>query len=164
MNIDEIIQNIAETPGCALLPPRGLPDVAPYRLPADVETFYRRCGGCVLYEHSDYPFRIVEPERFVQANPVIAGVSGEDDISYSWYILGRGGSDEHVTIDLDESRSGRCYDSFWDRHAVAGSSRIIALSMTDLLNRLYANRGNLWYWLQPEFASLGDAYDSAPSI
>lgn len=110
-------------------------------------------------EKSDYPFRVVGPEAFVQANSVIAGVTGEDDISYSWYILGRGGSHEHVTIDLDESRLGRCYDSFWDRHAVAGSSPIIALSMTDLLSRIFANRGKPWYWLQPDYGSLGDAYD-----
>lgn len=159
LDIEEIIRRIAATAGCSVLAPAGVPAVEPHRLPRDVESFYQACGGCVLYADSDYPFRVVGPSEFQPANPVIAGVSGDDDISSLWYIVGRGGSGEYVTIDLDDSRAGRCYDSFWDRHAVAGSSPIIALSLADLLHRVHANEGKHWYWLRPEFEDLGDAYD-----
>lgn len=163
MNVDELIRRIASTPGCTIRPPAGLPDAGSYRLPSDVEAFYRECGGCVLYEDSQYPFHVVEPHAFRAANPIIVGESDADDISASWYIVGHGRTQEFVTIDLALSRAGRCYDSFWDRHAVAGSSSIIALSFTDLLERMYDNRGQYWYWLQPSFESLGDAYDDAPA-
>ena len=46
-----------------------------------------------------------------------------------------------------------------ETHGVAGSCPIIATSFTDLLTRLYENKGQRWYWLRPDFVSLGDAYD-----
>lgn len=52
-----------------------------------------------------------------------------------------------VTIDCSADRLGRCYDSFWDSHGVAGSCSIVALSFTDLLQRLLDNNGDYWYWL-----------------
>jgi hypothetical protein len=35
----------------------------------------------------------------------------------------------------------------------------VAASFTELLRRLTANRGRHWYWLEPDFVDLGDAYD-----
>src|SRR5262249_38160131 len=121
--------------------------------------FYEECGGVSLYEGKDYAIRIVGPSEVLQANPLIRGVRGEDDISFGWYIIAGEPSDQAISIDFDKSRLGRCYDSFWDRHAIAGSSEIIALSFTELVERLYANRGEPWYWLQKDFEDLGDAYD-----
>ena len=115
-------------------------------------------GLCALRKKR-LSFEVVEPSGFRRANPIIVGETEEEDISSSWYIVGRGGSQEYVTVDLAEARVGRCYDSFWDRHAVAGSSPVIATSFTDLLDRMYSNEGRHWYWLSPEFQSLGDAYD-----
>jgi hypothetical protein len=101
----------------------------------------------------------VEPSGFVLANPVIVGELCPEDITAEWYIVAHAGSQETLTIDLNSSRLGRCYDSFWDRHGVPGSCKIIALSFTDLLRRLIENSGRYWYWLRDDFKSLGDAYD-----
>ncbi|MDJ1481715.1 hypothetical protein QNI16_14540 [Cytophagaceae bacterium YF14B1] len=43
--------------------------------------------------------KIVAPQDFVRANPIIAGTDGEDDRSYNWFIIGESGS-QSITIDL----------------------------------------------------------------
>lgn len=73
-----------------------------------------------------------------------------------------GSSGQNGTIEKDVThklRLGRCYDSNWEIHGVAGSCPIIANSFTELLERLVMNNGKHWYWLQDDFTSLGDAYD-----
>lgn len=65
-----------------------------------------------------------------------------------------------MSIDLDPGRNGKCCDSFHEIHGLPGSSSVIALSFSDLLVQLLASRGSHWYWLEPDFVSLGDAYDA----
>jgi hypothetical protein len=36
---------------------------------------------------------------------------------------------------------------------------VIALSFTELLQRLFFNKGQHWYWLNKTFQGYGDAYD-----
>ena len=159
-SIGELVQRIAETPDCRVFPPAGLPSIAEgLVLPDDVRAFYEACGGCVLFENADYAMEIPKPDQFRPANPAIRGEPAPGDISESWYIAAESGGTEFLTIDLDPARLGRCYDSFWDRHAIPGTSDIIASSFTELLTRLYDNAGGYWFWLQPGFVSLGDAYD-----
>jgi hypothetical protein len=57
------------------------------------------------------------------------------------------------------SRRGHCYDAFHEIYGVAGSMPVIADSFTDLVVSLLSNAGSHWYWLQPGWISLGDAYD-----
>lgn len=131
-----------------------------HRLPEDLQHFYQLCGGLAMFRGSRAPTYIVPPQGLVLANPVIVGEVAEYDISSSWYIIASDGTDsQRVTIDLSLERLGRCYDSFWDRHAVAGSSTIIALSFTEFLSRTHLSNGEELYWLRPDFAPLGDAYD-----
>jgi len=40
-----------------------------------------------------------------------------------------------------------------------GSCPIIARGFTSLLSTLFENRGEHWYWLRPDYQSMGDAYD-----
>lgn len=157
-------------PDCIVYSKSSLPVIDPeHRLPDDVKEFYEWCGGATLFDHSEYAMDIVSPQEFVLANPVlfvggfekptVADKRNQENMSWSWYIVGKGNSGEYLTIDLDETRLGRCYYSFWDRHAMKGYSPIIALSFTDLLQRLIENKGQRWYWEQAEFKSFGDAYD-----
>ena len=60
---------------------------------------------------------------------------------------------------MSKDRLGYCYDSFWDRYSVVGEQSIIAKSFTELLERIYASKGNMWYWMREDFSSYGDAYD-----
>jgi hypothetical protein len=83
----------------------------------------------------------------------------EADISDNWYRVARQDIQENISIDLHPMRLGRCYDSFWDRHAVRGDSPIVAMTFPELLERLFNQRGEHWYWLEPGYKGYGDAYD-----
>ncbi|WP_019636959.1 SMI1/KNR4 family protein [Paenibacillus fonticola] len=159
--IKQILTQIKTIPHCRIFEPTGLPVIneARHILPSDLNEFYRLCGGLVLFENEEYPIYVVSPDKLVLANPIIVGELCEEDISSNWYIICNDGKDEYLTIDLSEDRLGRCYDSFFDRHGLAGESQIIATSFTDLLERLIKNKGQYWYWLRSDFISLGDAYD-----
>jgi hypothetical protein len=111
-----------------------------------------------FYEDRLYPIRIVAPDELVRANPVLVGAECPDDISDAWYIVAWGGGEQAVTIDCSSQRLGRCYDSFCDRHGVAGDCSIVALSFTELLRRLADDQGGCWYWLGTEAPAYGDAY------
>lgn len=160
--MQSLINTIRGALDCIVYPPSGLPSIAAnHVLPNDVRQFYELCGGGTLFEHSAYGLSIVAPRDLVLANPVIIkGVSEEilkadqDDISWSWYVIGVGDNGQFITIDLDPLRLGRCYDSFWDRHPT--DSLIIATSFTDLLSRLVESQGRYWYWLESDFQPLGN--------
>jgi hypothetical protein len=155
----DIIARVNALPGCTVFPPAGQPDSCGYRLPADLHAFYEECGGVVLFASRPTGIQIVSPDRFVRANPVIAGCLGRGDMSYDWFIIGRSG-EQYITIDLGRGRAGRCYDSFWDRHALRGQSRIIAVSFAELLQGLLRSEGECWYWLREGFIDYGDAYET----
>lgn len=160
MTVRELLEKIRNDPECEVLPPAGIPECAENcRLPDDIREFYGLCGGVVLFPSSEYHFEIAAPGEFQLANPVIVGELCPEDISSQWYIVACNLEEDYLTVDLSEKRNGRCYDSFWDRHGVAGECPVIAKSFTELLSRLYENRGGCLYWLEDDFASLGDAYD-----
>ncbi|MFG6487199.1 SMI1/KNR4 family protein [Roseateles sp. BYS78W] len=158
--IQRLLEAVSELQGCTVLPSRGQPFVSrELALPDDLKAFYERCGGLRLFEQSPCPFEILGPDEFEPANLAILGLGLQQDISDDWYLLARSGSQQSVSIDLHPSRLGHCYDSFWDRHAVAGSSTVIALSFSKLLQQTVAFAGRGLYWLEPGFKDLGDAYD-----
>lgn len=160
MKIKALIDEIRKTPDCHVFAHNGQARFEKdHVMPADLRAFYEMCGGVVLYQSAQYPIYIVEPTRFVLANPVIVGEACEEDISSDWYIIANDGNNEYLTIDLNKERFGRCYDSFYDRHGIIGESMIIAMSFTELVKRLIDNRGEYFYWLKQDFISLGDAYD-----
>lgn len=166
----KLLARIGATPDCSVHPSEGLPKIkAEYELPRDLQEFYRLCGGVTFYDQSDYALDIAGPNEFVLVNPVIwldvvqepnpIDTKNIEHVSWTWYIIGKGNSGEYLAIDLSPMRLGRCYYSFWDRHAMQGLSPIIANSFTALLEGLLAAKGERWYWEAPGFVSLGDAYD-----
>ncbi|HEX5745172.1 MAG TPA: SMI1/KNR4 family protein [Archangium sp.] len=157
--IDALVEAIRKKNDCVVRPPAGLPTPrADHQVPGDLLHFYNRCGGCILWSSAPYSVEIVAPGGVARSNPEIIGEEAPDDITDSWYIIGRSSSGEAISIDLASSRLGKCYDSFWDRHGVPGSCPVIARSFTELLRHLLDARGEHWYWLRPDFTPLGDAY------
>jgi hypothetical protein len=157
--IDKWIERIKNDKNCLVRESLSFPTLPPNLcLPKDLEFFYTHCGGILLFPASEYPMEIVDPAGFVRANPIIAGIAGEEDRSHDWFILGKCGT-QYITIDLNSQRLGRCYDSFWETHGLVGETPVIASNFTSLLQSLYENKGDYWYWLQEDFQSLGDAYD-----
>lgn len=160
MRIPDLLSEISKNSDCSLLPPAGLPTIRPgHILPDDLRTFFKLAGGAKLWSTSDYPIQAVSPREVVPANSLLVGSECPDDISSSWYTIARDQQGNFITVDLDPARLGRCYDSFLDRHGIIGSCPIIATSFADLLEQLYRNRGDYWYWLRQHFQRLGDAYD-----
>lgn len=162
--ISDLLRKISHLPDCRVLPLQGTPKVEePYSLPNDLREFYSLCGGVELFMTQDYPYTIVPPNEFTRANPVIIGElwpDWEDDISSAWFIIAKDPEHQYLSIDLDPSRFGRCYDSFTGRHANPGDCPIIAFSFSDLLQRLVDNGGSYPYWLEEVFDDMGDAYDN----
>src|SRR5262249_24564059 len=106
-----------------------------------------------------YRMRIVSSQEFRRANPVILGTDYVDDISHSWYIVATDDAGAWITIDTSEERNGWCYDSFHETHAVGGICEIVALSFCDLVRQLVDCRGENFFWLEPSFHRIGNAYD-----
>jgi antitoxin YokJ len=158
--VARLVQELSSLAGCRVDPPRGQPRIRPHDvLPKDLEEFFAMCGGVRLFEASEYAIRIVGPAELTRANPEIVGQECPKDMTDSWYLVARAGSEEALSIDCSLERLGRCYDSFWDCHGVAGDCRIVALSFSELLARLVATRGDYWYWLAQGGSGHGDAYD-----
>ncbi|WP_218160705.1 SMI1/KNR4 family protein, partial [Arsenicibacter rosenii] len=128
------------------------------RLPDDLVRFYELCGGVTLFMGQSGQIRIVRPAEFVRANPVIVGELCQSDRSYEWFIVASDDNGQYVTFDLSTSRSGWCYDSFWDRHGVPGQNDILAHSFIGFLNLVVLSEGVDFYWFLSDFVSLGDAY------
>ncbi|GAM12377.1 unknown [Mesobacillus selenatarsenatis SF-1] len=128
-----MIDKIKKLPNCFVHPPTGIPDVEKgHTLPSDLKEFYKICGGIDLFVGCDYAIKIVSPQGFVLANPVIIEERAEYDISSNWYIIGDNMNGDYITIDLDKLRLGRRFDSSWDVHGVAGSCPIVETSFTNL--------------------------------
>ncbi|GHO79377.1 SMI1/KNR4 family protein [Ktedonobacter sp. SOSP1-85] len=167
LSIQELVEKIRITPDCFVATPCGLPQISKeHQCPDDVREFYEICGGVSLFVNAEvYRVSIVPPAEVILANPVIVGSRNYSeealkDISWSWYTIAKDDNNEYLTIDFSKQRLGRCYNSFFDVHAVAGSCPIIARSFTELLNYLYEGQGDDPYWELPDFVSLGDAYDN----
>lgn len=83
-----------------------------------------------------------------------------NDISSSWYVIADAEDGNYITIDCNQNRLGKCYESFEYSHAVAGSCPVVALSFTELLNNIFDYKGDYFFWKDnPNFISHGDAYD-----
>lgn len=155
-----IMEKISKDPRCVVYPASGRPIVEiKYRIPEDLYEFYRLCGGVSLYRASNYSIDIVKPIEFVLSNINILGERYPDDISSDWFIICKSGLEQAISIDLNEKRLGRCYDSFHEVHAVAGSCKVLSMNFTELLKNLYDSNGDYWFWLNDKFSDLGDAYD-----
>jgi antitoxin YokJ len=147
-----------------VLPPSGVPST-PAQLPEDLAEFYGGCGG-VRFVGWAPEIAIVGPERLVRADPVILGEDSGDPLPRRCYVIAEsdeGATAQRITIDLDPTRLGRCYYSFWDSYPSRGSMGIVAFSFAELLGRLLEFEGEdgerFPYWLAADFAPVADAYD-----
>lgn len=165
MSVTDLITQVRATPDCIVYPSNGIPTVQDgFNLPRDIRDFYQQCGGAKLYEHGSFPVEIVPPQEFVIASPVIykdmlddeTVEEIKDEISWSWYLIGKGQAAQFITIDLRPERLGYCYDSDWVVHPA--DSTIVALSFTELLQGLFSDQGGIYYWAKPGYKPYGPAY------
>ncbi|MFN2442069.1 MAG: SMI1/KNR4 family protein [Thermoanaerobaculia bacterium] len=157
MSLKPLLQELWQRRDCTLSPSFGVP-FAELSLPADLEEYFRFCGGAELFQGSPAPLRLGGPMEFVPADPLIHGrVVGS--ITAAWHVVGRRSGDSFLTVDLDPARLGRVYDSSWDHHGIEGHCPIIARSFTELLQTIVSRGHGAPWWHEPSWPPLGDAFD-----
>lgn len=135
----------------------------PLAVPNDLEEFYDLYGGLDIDDGGgveEPTLKILPPNQIARANPVILGDDGKESPSYNWFLLAFYNGN-YVTIDFSVTKNGRCYDSYFDCHAMPGSCRVLASSFTDFLKRIaHSSFDHPRYWESDDgFDSLGDAFD-----
>ncbi|HVR44522.1 MAG TPA: SMI1/KNR4 family protein [Thermoanaerobaculia bacterium] len=160
MSVRPSLQELWKRRDCSVAPPFGEPALPEgIVLPDDLLEFYRLCGGADLFVGSEHALRILGPMEFAPADPVIFGRALPQSASATWWVIARRAGDAFITIDLDPARSGRCYDSAWDRHGVAGNCPVVSRSFTNLLATLASRGSGEPWWNDPSWPRLGDALD-----
>ena len=158
--INEIIVEIERDKECMVqklsIPHKNVPS----GLPEDLTFYLENYHSIVFFPEAPYSIKIVGLTEFERANKVLIGEEHKEDMSHNWFLIADDSNSQYITIDLSKDRWGYCYDSFWDRYGVVGEQAIIAKSFTELLERIYACKGQQWYWLQEDFISYADAYDA----
>lgn len=163
MKIEEMINKFRTLPNCAVWPPNGLPVTdASHPIPDDVLEFYRLCGGMSVFNEDRCGINIVAPEDVKPADSIILEPKTAhfrtNELSKDFYVIGYDEDSQWITIDLNPNRLGRCYESFWDSYAGPGTSPIIALSFSQLLEHFISFQ-DADFWDMPNFEAYGDAYD-----
>ncbi|WP_409314753.1 SMI1/KNR4 family protein [Pseudomonas putida] len=158
--IKHILEKFSNDPRIDVFPPDApLPTLTnSLSYPPDLAEFYRLCGGAQLspLKYDSISFTILPPQQIKQSNTEIVGNPCDDDISSSWYLICKTDNNDYISIDLSIERSGRCYDSNFEVHGVAGSCPTIALSFKELLVSIYTSDGDAIFWRNKNY---GDAYD-----
>lgn len=167
--IKTFIEEVKHKPDCIILPCTTTNIDMLEILPDDLKEFYSLCGGMTLFEDSPFSVRIVSPNEIKSANLVILGEeliraeiekgTYEKQISKDWYIIADLSNSDYIVIDMNEKRKGRCYSALWDSYPSRGDTPILALSFTELMEKLIENNGDYWFFLKENFHSYGDAYD-----
>jgi hypothetical protein len=152
VTVDQFLAFADRTPGWRVLARDE--DLGGRAVPHDLARFLERCGGVVTQAD------VTVGSRVVQAQQALLGERDDNDRSAHWFVIAEDDDSStalRAVIDLDPQRLGRVYDGFWDRLGVAGSMPVIALSFSDLLERLVLSGGEP-YWADDDL-ELGDAYD-----
>ena len=149
-SVAEIIHEATQTDGCTVCSPNGQPTIPVHlTVPDDLRVFYEHCGGLDMFPGTEQERRFVSPNEVVRADPFILDMAYTDrpsaydgTPSETLYLIAVAGvGPEFITIDFDPQRNGLCFDSYSGDHG-SESSKVIALSFTELLNKLF-------YWKQP---------------
>ena len=152
--VAEIISEAKQTHGCIVELPSVLPTLPPgFALPSDIQEFYSLCGGLDMFPNEDWGWRLVKPSEFLRADKVILELVYRDHPedfdgtpSEGLYVVAvRGCGPDYISIDTHPARLGRCFDSYSGDHATE-SSRVVALSFTEMLNKLFENRQDIVFW------------------
>ncbi|MCM3293275.1 SMI1/KNR4 family protein [Paenibacillus sp. MER 180] len=165
MKIIEIIKKIEQDSNCRLVK-RTTDFTNEFALPKDLNYFFSHYDSLQMFSDKPYGIKIVSSNEFIPTSKRLYPEDDviweelEGDISNEWYLIAESEQiNQYISIDLSDSHLGYCYDSFLETHATLGDSQIIAKSFTELLEHLYASKGENWFWLADNFESYGDAYD-----
>jgi hypothetical protein len=156
-SLEQTVDELQSRPDCHFRPAAGKPSIpSDLRLPPDLASFYERFSEARLFcEDGDPRQSILPPHEFVQVGTYIFGYPTTEGIERTWYAIANVQDGNFLAIDLLPDRVGRCYDCFHETYGLPGHCKVIALSFTELLNRLAEASGKP-FWLHVE--GYGDAY------
>lgn len=161
-HLEVIIAELQTRQDCRFRPATRLPQLPQeLSLPVDLLSFYERFSEARLFdpEGNDPACHLLPPEEFVQISHAILGETTTSGIERTWYALAHVRDGNYLAIDLSPERHGLCYDCFHETYGMAGYCKVIALSFTELLNRVASASGRA-FWLDEQFPGYGDAYDT----
>lgn len=156
--IADLIGQMQKSARCRVLTPSGQPKLPePFKLPMEVARFYELCSGVEFLDqdHGSYArYRIVAPSKMLDICMATVGDGGfREPPLDGWFVVGEDDNSEHVAIELNHDGYGRCYDVFHETFSDPYSARVIALTFTELVERLFA-RGRS-YWFDDGFENYG---------
>lgn len=164
MKIIEILKKIEQDSNCRFVSNTDF--TSELALPEDLNYFFSKYDSLEMFLDKPYGIKIVSSSEFIPTSKRLYPEDDviweelEGDISNEWYLIAESEQiNQYISIDMNKSRFGYCYDSFLETHATPGESQIIAKSFTELLEQLYSSKGENWFWLSENFDSYGDAYD-----
>ncbi|MFC7443076.1 SMI1/KNR4 family protein [Laceyella putida] len=171
MDICQTIKGLQSLSDVEIDKPSGLPRVVENQcLPDDLQLFYEKFGGVTLFPHAENTYRIVQPQEFKLANPILIADEellelelnrGNTQLLFTseCYVLVDLGDANYIVIDLNKERHGLCYLGFWDSFGVIGETPIIAKSFKELLQKMIESEGEeVWFFEKEDFQDYGDAF------
>jgi len=134
------------------------------QLPQDLKEFYSRYSEAKLFgdyfeqfqDIVDPRYHILPPERFVQIGIAICGELSEEPIQHSWYALADVRDGNYIAIDCHPDHLGYCYDAFHETIDSLDYCKVIAHSLTELMNRA-AESGDEAWWVNDSYETYGYA-------
>jgi hypothetical protein len=160
-SLEAILAELQSRADCHFLSGGQLPTIPPaLRLPTDLVAFYQRFSEARLFggDGEEPSCRVLRPDEFVQVGEAIMGEPETVGIEHSWFALIDVQDGNYLGIDLSPQRLGRCYDCFHETYGEPGYCTVVALSFTELLQRIAEAEGEP-FWLADGFSGHGDAYD-----
>lgn len=165
--IRELIALISKDPDCTVFEPNHSFKIEK-DIPKDLAVFFELTNGVELFYEKSFGIKIIGKENFIPTNKHLYSEDDpiwqelENDRTNEWFLIAESPQlSQYISIDLNTTTLGKCYDSFIDIHGAEGMSDIVALNFTDLLWNFYNSKGqgDSWYWIQDSFEKLGDAFD-----
>lgn len=143
MTLESVLELLRNRDDNEVLPPSGLP-VAQNRmsLPPEIEHFYRLCGGVKIgiFEDDFFSWRVVTPSEFVEALPLVLGLSYESEKEFweqNWakclYRFAENQTgDERVLVSCGDRHNGMFLDGHQESFG-CDNMRLIARTLPELL-------------------------------
>lgn len=143
MSLESALDLLRSHDNCELLPPSGVPIIdSEMRLPPEIECFYRLCGGARIgiFEDDYYSWRIVSPSEFVEALPLVLGLSYECEKTFwdrhwarCFYRFAENQTgDERVLVSCGDKHNGLFFDGHQESFG-CDNMRLIARTLPELL-------------------------------
>lgn len=117
-------------------------------LPDDLKEFYKTCRGMSLFTNNDYSWEILAPDQLKSTCIEVLGEEVDEDIVSGFLTLVSDSNGNYLSINCNANDNGIVVDSFRETFGLADETPVIALSYTELLEKLYLNKGEYPYWLE----------------